>query len=38
MQDLVRDWRRWTRAERVAASTIVTLIIFGVPTALALGI
>jgi hypothetical protein len=37
MRDLVRDWRRWTKAERIAASTIVAVIVVGVP-ALALGV
>jgi hypothetical protein len=38
MQDLVRDWRRWTKAERVAASAIAALILIGVPAALAIGV
>jgi hypothetical protein len=37
MRDLVRDWRRWTKAERIAASTIVTVIVVGVPV-FALGV
>jgi hypothetical protein len=38
MQDLVRDWRRWTKAERVAAGAIAALILIGVPAALAIGV
>jgi hypothetical protein len=37
MQDLVRDWRRWTRSERVAAAAIAVIILLGVPAALAIG-
>jgi hypothetical protein len=33
MHDLLQDWQRWTRAERVMAILITTLLI-GVPMAL----
>ncbi|HLG88648.1 MAG TPA: hypothetical protein VKZ79_15780 [Alphaproteobacteria bacterium] len=29
MRDLMRDWRRWTKAERVAASCLVAIIFLG---------
>ena len=34
MRDIVRDWRRWSRAERVTAVLIVTILMVGVPLAL----
>jgi len=34
MRDLIRDWRRWTKAERVLASIIVALLVVGLPTLL----
>jgi hypothetical protein len=36
MQDFIKDWRRWTKAERVLAGIIVVLLIVGVPTLLAI--
>jgi hypothetical protein len=38
MRDIVKDWRRWSRAERLMAVLIVTFLIFGVPLALTLSI
>ena len=34
MQDLVQDWRRWSRIERIAAVLIVMTLLVGVPAAL----
>lgn len=36
MQDFIRDWRRWTMAERVIAALIAALVTIGGPAALAL--
>jgi hypothetical protein len=36
MQDFIRDWRRWTKAERVLAGVIVVFAVVGVPTLLAI--
>ena len=36
MQDFIRDWRRWTKAERVIAGVIVVLLVVGVPTLVAI--
>jgi hypothetical protein len=36
MQDFIRDWRGWTKAERVLVGVIVGFAIFGVPTLLAI--
>ncbi len=33
MRDLLKDWRRWTTAERVAVVVIATLLLLGAPTA-----
>ena len=35
MQDLLRDWRRWTRGERVTA-VLIALALIGGPLTLAL--
>lgn len=35
MQDLLRDWRRWTRGERVTA-VLIALTLIGGPLTLAL--
>lgn len=35
MQDLLQDWRRWSRIERIAAVLIVMILLVGVPAALA---
>jgi len=41
MQDLLRDWqkdwRHWSRGERVAAAIIIALLFAILPTALGLG-
>jgi hypothetical protein len=29
VHDLLRDWRRWTKAERVAAAALLAIIFFG---------
>jgi hypothetical protein len=34
MQDFIRDWRGWTKAERVIASVIIALIVVGTPALL----
>lgn len=34
MRDIVKDWRRWSRVERVTAVLIVTILMIGVPLAL----
>ena len=36
MRDLLQDWRRWTRIERVAAILIAGVLLIGVPAALAI--
>jgi len=36
MHDLIRDWQRWTKAERVLAGAIVVLSVVGVPTLVAI--
>jgi hypothetical protein len=36
MRDLVKDWRHWTRAERVAAVLLAATLVIGVPTAVVL--
>jgi len=36
MRDLIRDWRRWTKAERVLAGVIVVLLVVGLPALLAI--
>jgi hypothetical protein len=36
IRDLRRDWRRWTRAERVLASAIVAILLAGIPTTILL--
>ncbi len=36
MHDFVRDWRRWTKAERIAAVTIASGLVAGLPAALAI--
>ncbi len=35
MRDFRRDWRRWTRAERVFAIVLAVAVAVGVPVALA---
>lgn len=35
MHDFVRDWRRWTKAERIAAAMIGSGLIVGLPAVLA---
>jgi hypothetical protein len=34
IDDLRRDWRRWTMAERVSASAIVAILMISVPAAI----
>ena len=36
MQDFIRDWRGWTKAERVLAGVTAALVMLGVPTLLAI--
>ena len=36
MQDLIGDWRRWTKVERVIAGVILALVVAGIPTLLAI--
>jgi hypothetical protein len=36
MQDFLRDWHRWTKAERVIALAVIALMLVGVPAALAM--
>jgi len=36
MQDFIRDWRRWTKVERVLAGVIVVLLVVGVPALIAI--
>ena len=36
MRDLLQDWQRWTRIERVAAILIATVLLIGVPAAWAI--
>ena len=36
MRDLLQYWQRWTRIERVAAILIATVLLIGVPAALAI--
>jgi hypothetical protein len=36
MQDFVRDWRRWSRGERVAATGIAALVLLFFTAAVAL--
>jgi hypothetical protein len=38
MRDFLQDWRRWTRAERVGAVLIATILLLGVPMALAINV
>ncbi len=35
MRDIVRDWRRWSPTERIAAVFIVGFLTIGVPTVVA---
>jgi hypothetical protein len=36
LREFGKDWRRWSRGERVAALAIVTVSLIGLPAALAL--
>jgi hypothetical protein len=38
MRSLLRDWRRWSRAERVFAVAIVASSVIGTPLAIAMNI
>jgi hypothetical protein len=35
MRDFVRDWRRWSKAERVAAVMLASGLVIGLPALLA---
>ena len=35
MRDLIRDWQRWTRSERLAVVLLGTFLLTGVTTAVA---
>ena len=35
LEDYRRDWRRWSRAERIAAMTLLAFLILGAAAALA---
>ena len=35
LEDYRRDWRRWSRAERIAAVTLVAFLLLGAAAALA---
>ena len=35
IEDYRRDWRRWSRAERIAAASLVVFLILGAAAALA---
>jgi len=34
IEDLRRDWRRWTTVERVSASAIVAILLVSIPAAI----
>ena len=36
MQDFARDWRRWSKAERVTAVMIASGLVMALPTVLAI--
>jgi len=38
MRDFVRDWQRWTRAERITALLVATFLLIGVPALMALNL
>ena len=38
MREFLRDWRRWSRAERIAAVVILSTGLLGLPVALALNV
>lgn len=38
MRDIVKDWRRWSRTERIAAILIMSFLMIGVPTAIAINL
>ena len=33
MQDFLRDWRRWNRAERLIAILLASILVIGIPAA-----
>ena len=36
VKDILKDWRRWSKAERIVAVVLIALLIAGVPAVLAL--
>ena len=36
MQDILKDWRRWSRAERAVAVLLASIPTIGTPTAVAM--
>jgi hypothetical protein len=38
MSEFLKDWRRWSRAERIAALVILSISLIGIPAALALNV
>lgn len=38
MRDILKDWRRWSRAERVMAVLIASILMVGVPIAIAINL
>jgi hypothetical protein len=38
MREFARDWRRWSRGERVAAVAILAVSLFGTPALLAMNL
>jgi hypothetical protein len=38
MRDILKDWRRWSRAERVFAVLIASILTIGTPMAIAINL
>lgn len=38
MQDILKDWRRWSPAERVMAILIASILMIGVPMGIAINL
>jgi hypothetical protein len=38
MRDILRDWRRWSRAERAVAILMVSILTIGTPMAVAINL
>jgi hypothetical protein len=36
MQDILKDWRRWSRAERMMAILLASILTIGTPAAVAI--